>query len=275
MAEETAEIEEKEPPKKRGPGRPKGLPKTGGRQKAVRNWTNPEIRNELLNRSNAIEALASIAAGEKQRWAGPTGKQQSRYPTAQEQLQALGIILQKTVPNLQATELTGKDGEPLLAPPPADARHTARAVLAMLRSVEVDEGETDSSVVPIRPDSTVAAVNASLSKDDPEEGQEGPSPSEILFPVGHMIDLGDAGSIQLVKREGDREQWRARYASGAVLEVVWGRDEAEQACRDALAKQQREDQESMQYIEAREERSSNRDPFKGRAQHWKNLRGTP
>jgi hypothetical protein len=121
-------------PRKRG--RPKGLPKTGGRKKGQRNWTHPEIRDALLDKSGAIDVLADFVAG-RQLYAGQSGsvgKAGWRYPTLQQRLQALQILLAKVVPDLKAQELTGAEGKPLIPDPPGpvDKRQLARAILALL-----------------------------------------------------------------------------------------------------------------------------------------------
>ena len=115
-------------------GRPKGLPKSGGRKKGQRNWTHPEIRDALLSRSNAIDVLADIVAG-RQLYAGQSGsvgKAGWRYPTLQQRLQALQILLAKVVPDLRAQELTGAEGEPLIPDPEPNIRQLAKSTLALL-----------------------------------------------------------------------------------------------------------------------------------------------
>ncbi len=120
-------------PRKRG--RPKGLPKTGGRKKGTKNWTHPEIRDALLDKSGAIDVLSDIVSG-RQLYAGQSGsvgKAEWRYPTLQQRLQALQILLAKVVPDLKAQELTGAEGEALIPDPgEVDKRKLARAVLALL-----------------------------------------------------------------------------------------------------------------------------------------------
>jgi len=119
-------------PRKRG--RPKGLPKTGGRKKGQRNWTHSEIRSALLDRSDAIETLADVCAGRQLRVSGPTGKPLWRFPTMGERLRALELILKKVVPDLQATQLTGPDNAPIIPDPPGpvDTRQLARSILTLL-----------------------------------------------------------------------------------------------------------------------------------------------
>jgi hypothetical protein len=99
------------PPRKRG--RPKGLSKTGGRQKGVKNWTGDEMRNALLDKSDAVEVLADICAGRELLCSGPTGKEIWRRPTLPERLQAAQTILRKILPDLAATELKGEENTPI------------------------------------------------------------------------------------------------------------------------------------------------------------------
>jgi hypothetical protein len=99
------------PPRKRG--RPKGLSKTGGRQKGVKNWTSDEMRNVLLEKSDAIEVLSDVCAGKQLLVSGPTGKEMWRRPTLPERLQAAQTILRKILPDLAATELKGEENSPI------------------------------------------------------------------------------------------------------------------------------------------------------------------
>ena len=120
-------------PRKRG--RPKGLPKTGGRKKGTKNWTHPEIRDALLDKSGAISVLADFVAG-RQLYAGQSGsvgKAGWRYPTLQQRLQALQILLAKVVPDLKATEISGPESEALIPDPgEVDTGQLARTILSIL-----------------------------------------------------------------------------------------------------------------------------------------------
>lgn len=138
-------------PRKRG--RPKGLPKTGGRTKGVRNWTNDAIREELLERSQVIEVLADLIAGKQ--WLvgtehGP-GKATWRVPSGKERIAAIGLLADKILPSLKSSEITGKDGAPLNPPAepaydtdnPNHRREMAKAIIASLgRSVQEPAGSS-------------------------------------------------------------------------------------------------------------------------------------
>ena len=125
------------PPPKRCRGRPPGLPKTGGRQKgSPRSYGAPEVRQELLSRSNAIEVLADICAGKKPYCgSGTLGNKPSwQYPSMKDCLRALEIVLSKVVPDLQATELSGAGGEALFpTSEPLNLSRTVSAIFSVLR----------------------------------------------------------------------------------------------------------------------------------------------
>jgi hypothetical protein len=120
-------------PIKRGRGRPKGTPKTGGRVKgSPKSYSAPEVRQALLQRSNAIEVLADICAGKKLYVAAPTlgNKPDWTYPTMKERLHALELVLKKVVPDLQASEISGPNGADLYPKQqPLDIRSIAVALV--------------------------------------------------------------------------------------------------------------------------------------------------
>jgi hypothetical protein len=188
--------------RRRGPGRPKGLPKTGGRQKGARNWTHPEIRAELLDKSNALDVLAAIVRGDKL-YAGPhgtVGKAGWRVPTLTQRLRALEIVLAKVVPDLKASELTGAGGAPLIPGPDADPASLARAVAEFLH----DSGRNDRSLqalpLPAKP---------AVTPDD-ELPATAPLPADRDAPrIGERILIGDGGAqIIYAEIEGTgRRKW--------------------------------------------------------------------
>ena len=71
------------------------------------------MREALLSRSDAIEVLSDICAGKQLLVSGPTGKEMWRRPTLPERLHAAQTILKKILPDLAATELKGKDENPV------------------------------------------------------------------------------------------------------------------------------------------------------------------
>ena len=142
-----------EPPK-RGRGRPKGTPKTGGRVKgSPRSYSAPEVRQELLAKSNAIAVLADIAAGRKLYVAAPTlgHKPGWQYPTMKERLHALELVMKKVVPDLQASEITGAAGGDLFPKPePMDLKATAAALLSVVREAGLRTVSPSQSAPPLR-----------------------------------------------------------------------------------------------------------------------------
>ncbi len=101
---------------KRGPGRPPGLPKTGGRKKGTGNKLPAELRHFINEKGRPLAFLAAIASGRKVTAADPEdpGKKVSIYPTLSERAKAAETLLGKILPDLKSTELSGPEGEPLL-----------------------------------------------------------------------------------------------------------------------------------------------------------------
>jgi len=210
-------------PRKRG--RPKGLPKTGGRKAGVRNWTHPEIRDALLGRSGAIEVLADICAGRQLLVTGPTGKSIFAYPTMSERLRALDLVLRKVLPDLQATALSGPDGKPLFPEgASADPLSVARAVLGVLRTAA-----PQSHVAITEPGEFAAKFRdpdlAHRFDTAPEPEPDAPDAPPTV-PSDGRIQCGDRGAsvARHVTMEG-REKW-------AVMDG-WGQLHCFKADRDA------------------------------------------
>jgi hypothetical protein len=106
-----------------------------------RSYSAPEVRAELLDRSNAIQVLADICAGRKLYCdSGSIGNKPSwQYPSLKNRLRALEIVLSKVVPDLAATELTGSGGAPLIPKPEAatSLKETASAIYSLLREASL------------------------------------------------------------------------------------------------------------------------------------------
>ena len=101
-----------EPPKPKL-GRPKGYPKTGGRQKGADTAIGKEGRQWLAKNSKALDVLARVASGKPVRIAGPTGKKLWHYPSWSDQKWACELLLPRLVPTLTAAEISGPDGAPI------------------------------------------------------------------------------------------------------------------------------------------------------------------
>ena len=93
------------------------IPKTAPLRKRGRPRKNPavplhknaqgidELRLNLLDKSEALDLLADVAAGRQIRCAGPTGKLTHKHPTLSERLKASELILKRILPELQAQAL--------------------------------------------------------------------------------------------------------------------------------------------------------------------------
>ena len=122
-------------PAKRGPGKPKGLPKSGGRTKGTPNRSTVQTRERIQELADPIAFLADVMAGKRMVAAGEPGgmKKTWCYPSLEQRLRAGETLLRKILPDLKATELSGPDGAPLIEPTPRDkhlstleaARHIA------------------------------------------------------------------------------------------------------------------------------------------------------
>ena len=101
---------------KRGPGRPKGLPRTGGRAKGTPNRVNAISRDFIIKRGAPVEILCKIAKGEKvsASEAGSASKRQGIYPSIDQRLAAARILAAKLVPDLKAVEASGPGGGPMV-----------------------------------------------------------------------------------------------------------------------------------------------------------------
>jgi hypothetical protein len=146
-ADETRASESPTPagvPPKRGPGRPKGYPKTGGRQKGGKNWSHAEIVADLTPK--AMRVVSTILSGKKILVAGPTGKPQWRLATMPELIRATELAMAKCLPSLAATELSGPGGKDLHpTAEPVDNRDLARAILSVLREAQTEPDPGPSS----------------------------------------------------------------------------------------------------------------------------------
>ena len=104
--------------KKHGPGRPKGTPKTGGRKKGTPNRHTAQTRDRIQELGDPIAFLADVMNGKRMVAAGEPGDMKKTwvYPTLAQRVQVAETLLKKLLPDLRATELTGKDGAPLIEP---------------------------------------------------------------------------------------------------------------------------------------------------------------
>jgi hypothetical protein len=129
-------MESTSPSPRRGPGRPKGLPRTGGRQKGTPNRTTTAQRDLIITKYQPVEFLGRVMLGQRIRTgpqAGP-GKVAFAYPSLEQRIKAAELLVRKVLPDLSASEVTGKDGEPLVPPSrPIDDGAFRGALVALWR----------------------------------------------------------------------------------------------------------------------------------------------
>ena len=103
-----------EPPRKK-PGRPKGYPRTGGRAKGTPNRKNQVTRDYVIREGAPLQFLCSVVRGKRFTAAAEPGdrKRTHVFPSMDQRLRAAEILSRKVLPDLRATELTGKDGGPV------------------------------------------------------------------------------------------------------------------------------------------------------------------
>ena len=142
--------------KKRGPGRPRGLGRAAGsgRQKGTPNRSTVQTRDRIQELADPIAFLADVMAGKRMVAAGEPGDMKKTwvYPTLAQRVQASETLLRKLLPDLKATELTGKDGAPLIEPTRRvellGTMEAARLILAALREGVEAEAELDEMGAP-------------------------------------------------------------------------------------------------------------------------------
>ena len=100
---------------KRGPGRPKGLPKTGGRRKGVPNRTRVQVLERINQEADPIGFLIGVARGLQFEAATEPGasKKVKMYPTHDQRLDAAKVLARKVLPDQKSIEHAGPLGERL------------------------------------------------------------------------------------------------------------------------------------------------------------------
>ena len=97
---------------KRKPGRPKGLPRTGGRAKGTPNRKNQVTRDYVIREGAPLQFLCSVVRGKRFTAAAePGGKKRIHvFPSMDQRIRAAEVLSRKCLPDLKSQELTGKDG---------------------------------------------------------------------------------------------------------------------------------------------------------------------
>jgi len=181
-------------------------------------------------------------------------------PELADMLSAQKAILDRLVPALRATEMTGKDGSALIPDAPKQSnRQTARALLSLLASGVPTPGQSESE--DDEENNERAPTISGTTFTDSDTPGASPLPSEALrtaaggwappvssdssnFPAGgksppeigeHKLIGPNGASIQLVKITPDgRERWTVFGGDGADWGGVWGKDAAEAKCEQLV-----------------------------------------
>ncbi len=107
---------------KRKPGRPKGLPRTGGRAKGTPNRKNLVKLDYVIKEGaplaflcSVVRGKCSVVRGKRFTAAAAPGdcKRTHVFPSLDQRLRAAEILSRKVLPDLKSQELTGKDGGPV------------------------------------------------------------------------------------------------------------------------------------------------------------------
>ena len=107
--------QEKEKPR-RGSGRPKGYPKTGGRKKGVANRTRVQTLERINQEADPIGFLILVARGLQFEAAAEAGAatKEKMYPTHDQRLDAAKVLARKVLPDTKSVEMSGEGGEPFV-----------------------------------------------------------------------------------------------------------------------------------------------------------------
>lgn len=203
MSDTKPAADEAETEAKRSPGRPKGLPRTGGRPKGSKNRLPEEFRRFIDQRGRPLEFLAAVARGNLLSAADPADptKKTKVYPTLGERTLAAKTLLDRLLPVLKAQELSGPNGGPVQTADVTDPKSAAERLADVLDRLHV--GKSEEPAAPAEP-----------------EGPEPPQPEEL--PVGHHVEE-DGHTLTLAERTGDRERWEARDGGGRLVGTAFWR----------------------------------------------------
>jgi hypothetical protein len=181
---------------RRPPGRPKGYPRTGGRQKGTPNGITRDLRDLIVTRGAPIQLLCDVANGRRIRvgpLAGP-GEAKFAYPTLQQRIQAAQYLTDKLLPTLKAAEITAT----------ADLTATTDA------TVRVQTSPLDAAVriagllnLPLRIGGQDVPVPADMAL---PHGEGDAATGPVLDPLGNEpTQIEAARRIAYVKTLGERQ----------------------------------------------------------------------
>ena len=208
-------------------GRPRGLGKVpgSGRRKGVPNKLGREAREYLASHSDYLKTICALAKGKPIKFAARRGHKPTWHqPDWPDVKWALETIVNKLVPTVAQSEITGADGAAFMPEPISRERtmlETARAVGFLMSLGEQDAGEP-SPVSSLRKPETPAPVgkvsDLPFTKDaKPEAEQTGPSapaprvePGSIYTEYQEPLDPELVGKVIIARVRNGR--WAALHA---------------------------------------------------------------
>ncbi len=112
MAEDDANTTERP---KRGPGRPKGYPRSGGRQKGTPNKDRAATIERIMREADPLLFLCKVARGDRMAAAAEPGAKKKTWwvPTGDQRISAAQTLARKVMPDMKSIEHAGPLGEPL------------------------------------------------------------------------------------------------------------------------------------------------------------------
>lgn len=158
-----SEVEIPQVIEKRGPGRPKGLGRVpgSGRKPGTPNKINADLKELILTKGRPVEFLISVVRGVKMRVGPPAGPgAEYVYPSPEMRFAAARELLDKIMPDLRATELTGADGGPIQHQGGESAReplehkieNIARRIAFVLDAGAAEAARSSGERYPVRPE---------------------------------------------------------------------------------------------------------------------------
>ena len=95
---------------KRGPGRPKGYPRSGGRQKGTPNRDRAATIEKIMREADPLLYLCKIARGDRlEAGDGSHAKKKTWwFPTGDQRISALQTLARKVLPDMKAVEISGE-----------------------------------------------------------------------------------------------------------------------------------------------------------------------
>ena len=208
-------------------GRPKGTAKTGGRKPGAVNRPPDELRRFINHRGRPLELLAAIADGRKVSAANPEkpGEIIRVYPSLNERVSAARTLLNKLLPDLKSSELTGPDGAALdLGQQSMSPFELARRIaFTLAQGIQAAE---DEMLQPVR-----------YLPPAPDDGQDAAPSPEVVSPQPIVTPdrsawIVDGLTISFAEPLGsDRERWVIRDQLGRIAGSAIGRAAAADMAR--------------------------------------------